>query len=300
MWNLYFTFGIFFGILVMLITIYLTFDFLYKKFTIEEYKETRGAMLVIPGVTIPLVEGLIAIFLAVVFHEFSHGVASLIENVRIRSVGAIFFLSIPIGAFVEPEEEDLMKKSLYSKLKIYAAGSLSNIILGIFAFLLLVQPFYFDGVKVLNVVENSPSFKILEKGDIIYEINGEKVKTTGDLLRILEKYNPGDIILIKTNRGEFKVKLGEKDNRVYLGILMTNNYKNDLYKFLHNLMFWIFLLNVGIGMINLLPISFGVAATDGYHMIRDILKARLEDFGDIISKIIGTTFFIVLMMMLLL
>lgn len=71
-----------------------------------------------------------------------------------------------------------------------------------------------EGVLVLNVFENSAAAKAgiiptvrnrrgeIELGDIITGLNNDDIKTQGDLLLALEKYQPGDKITLRVFRGD--------------------------------------------------------------------------------------------------
>ncbi len=69
-----------------------------------------------------------------------------------------------------------------------------------------------DGALVLNVVKNSPAeaagirpttrnrYGEFDLGDIIVGINNEKIKSRNDLLLALEKYQPGEKIMVRVKR----------------------------------------------------------------------------------------------------
>jgi S1-C subfamily serine protease len=72
-----------------------------------------------------------------------------------------------------------------------------------------------DNSGTAAVVPNSPAAKAgLKDGDIILEINGEKLTEEKTLAFIIRKYNIGDVLTIKVLRGnemlEFKVTLEER------------------------------------------------------------------------------------------
>ena len=81
----------------------------------------------IPGspILIPLGYGIIALMTVLVVHEFGHGIIARVEGVKIDSIGVLLLAVLP-GAFVEPNEEDVEKSKRISKLRIYAAGSIST------------------------------------------------------------------------------------------------------------------------------------------------------------------------------
>jgi S1-C subfamily serine protease len=70
------------------------------------------------------------------------------------------------------------------------------------------------GVLIVSVIENSPAYYAdLREGDIIVQVDGERVLNMSDLLTILWKKKVGEEALIKVIRGErensFRVKLAE-------------------------------------------------------------------------------------------
>ena len=73
-------------------------------------------MIGLPGVNpvIPLWYGIIALVVAMVIHEFSHGILSRVADVKVKALGLLLFI-FPIGAFVEPDEEEMknMKRKIY-------------------------------------------------------------------------------------------------------------------------------------------------------------------------------------------
>ena len=117
-----------------------------------------GAYLVLPGINpfIPVFYGGFALIFAVVVHEIMHGVISRKHGIKVRSVGALFFV-IPIGAFVEPDQDEIAAADPVIRRRIFAAGPATNLILALIFFIILVgvmmpsvQPIH-DGVYVMNV-----------------------------------------------------------------------------------------------------------------------------------------------------
>ena len=93
----------------------------------------------IPGspVLIPLGYGIIGLMTVLVVHEFGHGIIARIEGVKIDSIGVLLLAVLP-GAFVEPNEEDVQKSERIQKLRIYAAGSIFNLILAAISFIIVM------------------------------------------------------------------------------------------------------------------------------------------------------------------
>ncbi len=99
-------------------------------------QQAGGVQLVIPGVTIPLWYGLIGLVVVMVVHELSHGIVARADKLPLKSVGLVLLAVIP-GAFVEPDEEELAKAPLRSRLRVYGAGSMANITTAIITALII-------------------------------------------------------------------------------------------------------------------------------------------------------------------
>ncbi len=73
------------------------------------------------------------------------------------------------------------------------------------------------GAIVNQVIEGGPSEGKLEKGDVILEVNGEKVKDASHLMRIIARYEPGTRVELTIWRDgkqkKVRVKLGERPPR---------------------------------------------------------------------------------------
>jgi membrane-associated protease RseP (regulator of RpoE activity) len=103
----------------------------------------------IPGVTISynsLPWFLVAAGVVIFTHELAHGIMCNIEGVPVKT-SAILFAVITFGGAVEPDEESLNEASLMSKLRIFAGGSIINLMTGLLMVVLLVflgraMPFY--------------------------------------------------------------------------------------------------------------------------------------------------------------
>jgi membrane-associated protease RseP (regulator of RpoE activity) len=55
---------------------------------------------------LPLLYGWLGIVVALIVHEGAHGVVARRYNYTVRSSGIVLFLGIPIGAFVETDENE--------------------------------------------------------------------------------------------------------------------------------------------------------------------------------------------------
>jgi membrane-associated protease RseP (regulator of RpoE activity) len=87
----------------------------------------------IPGVTISINSlpwFLLGAGIVLLTHELGHGLMCTIENVPVKT-SAIMLAVITFGGAVEPEEEAMKNAGLMSKMRIYAIGSIINLLTGL-------------------------------------------------------------------------------------------------------------------------------------------------------------------------
>ena len=166
----------------------------------------------LPGINplIPLGYGVVALIVAIFIHEFSHGVLTRVADVKIKSVGMLLFV-VPIGAFVEPEEKELLALPRRKRMRMYATGPASNILMAFacaavfsWGFMGSVQPVE-DGVVVTSVVKDYPAGDAgLKPWTLITEItipNGTgvdpRIRNRGEFTAMMERTSAGDNITIK-------------------------------------------------------------------------------------------------------
>ncbi|MCQ2971099.1 Membrane-associated protease RseP, regulator of RpoE activity [Methanobrevibacter gottschalkii] len=260
--------------------------------------ETPSVSILIPGVDIPgsqiyvpFIYGLIGLATVVIIHEFSHGIQSVCEKIPIKSMGLLLFFILP-GAFVEPDEKSLKNSKNASKLRIYAAGSVANITLAVVALMLISLisigiPHYFaeDGISIDRIVSDSPSEGILKEGMILQAIDNHKINDSESYVNIVKSFKPGDNVTVQTNQGSYSVVLSKNPNNDsvgFFGIQAAKHYVllNDslgpipwiLFE-LFELFNWVFILNLGIGLFNLLPLK----PLDGGHMLETLLSYKFKE-----------------------
>lgn len=145
-------------------------------------------MLVIPGVNdfMPLSvlgEVVIALTAALVVHEGGHGLYCRVGDIDIDRMGTLLLGVIPVGAFVEADEEQREAASLLPSLRMYAAGVMNNFALSAVCFILLfgltgmlVAPA--PGAAIGAVHPDSPADAAgIEAGDRITAVNGTDVSS---------------------------------------------------------------------------------------------------------------------------
>lgn len=95
--------------------------------------------LAIPGFNpiLPLTYGWVALFIAMVVHELGHGIQARVNGMRVESSGLLYGV-VPLGAFVEPNEEDLASKPRKAQIDVYAAGITVNTIVAVLCIAVLI------------------------------------------------------------------------------------------------------------------------------------------------------------------
>ena len=116
--------------------------------------------LIIPGVNdflplsvAPEIVGGLAI--AMVIHEGAHGLLCRVEGIDIESMGLVFFTFLPVGAFVEPNEEATQEASRGARARMFAAGVTANAVLTVLVFALLFGP-------VVGAIAPAPGYAVGE------------------------------------------------------------------------------------------------------------------------------------------
>lgn len=146
-------------------------------------------VLAIPGLNplLPFWFGLLALIIALVFHEMAHGLQSRANDVGVKHTGLLYGV-VPLGAFVEPDEKDVEKASRRARLDIYTAGITTNFVIAAVAFLIFscgmlggISSPYEDNAAVYNEVTGSPAYDAgIPAGAIITEIGGVPFSYTSD------------------------------------------------------------------------------------------------------------------------
>lgn len=146
-------------------------------------------MLGLPGINpvIPLWYGILGIAVGIVVHEVAHGITSRASKIKVESMGLVFLI-FPVGAFVEPNEDELKETSSRNRLRIYASGPATNIFIAIICILLLslviapsAQPIT-AGAVVISSATDSPADRFgLDSWAEIVSINGHEITSASDL-----------------------------------------------------------------------------------------------------------------------
>ena len=260
---------------------------------------------------------IISIFILAVVHEFSHGVVARLHGIKIKSSGfAIFAVLLPIlpAAFVEPDEKNLIKKSKKAQLSVFAAGSFSNLILALMfglIFYLLLNPITVslmvtEGAKVVGLQQGYPlensGIKINEE---IREVNGIPVNSVNDFIGIMKDVKPKDKVMIKTNASLYSVIAAvhpEDKSKGYVGVFLSpvkTDFRKDLwwassFLWFRLLIFWIFIINLFVGLFNLYPLRI----LDGGRMFYTLLLIIFKD-DELKTKVVLKVVYLISSLLLL-
>ena len=279
---------------------------------------------------VPLFYWLFSIFIIAVVHEFSHGVVARAFKLPVNSSGiAVLGLVVPLipAAFVEPDEKKLAKAPVRAQLSVFAAGSFANILLAVvLIFLLGLQvPFIgaaakstavvdiekvlddwsqLNGLKIIEVKEGSPAdLAMVRTGLTIYSINGVRMSNLSAYSDSLSNISIGDNITLGTNYKTYKITVAEsptKKGNGYMGLtfepLTTHNRTlTNIVLTFSILLIWIIVLNLGVGVFNLLPLG----PLDGGRMAQLVLKKSFKKHGHHIWKWLSAFLFMLIIANLL-
>ena len=158
----------------------------------------------IPGINpiIPLGYGIVALVIGIVLHELMHGILARSQKIGVKSLGILWFV-VPIGAFVEQDDQEMLAASRRRRDRVAAAGVLANFALAVLFFFALsgliasgVQP-NATGVGIAGVVSNTPAANLtLVPGDIITSINSTATPTVSVFEAALANTTPGESVSI--------------------------------------------------------------------------------------------------------
>jgi membrane-associated protease RseP (regulator of RpoE activity) len=159
------------------------------------------AYLGLPGINpyIPLLDGWAALIVAMIIHEGGHGVVARSLGYPVKSSGLLFFLIIPIGAFVEVDEKALKAAPARDSLRILAVGAGVNFVAGVIFLILLsnvvsgMTPAT-NGIAIDQVSVGSPAATAqLQHGDFLLAVNGIHYNDSSNLASA-PWYRPGQVV----------------------------------------------------------------------------------------------------------
>jgi membrane-associated protease RseP (regulator of RpoE activity) len=205
--RLYGTFGV---LMVVLVSFFITVMlFISVRYTLILQPEPTGIykpqnILLLPGIN-EYVPSTLAVWFAFIItiavHEFGHGFLCRVENITVKGMGIILAV-IPIGFFVEPDEEELEKTKGMPKMRMFGAGITNNLVVGFSCFVLLIL---LIGVAVPTsapiihgIYKDFPADKAgVPQGSVVKTVNGMPVATRDEIAGILNASKPGDTVSLR-------------------------------------------------------------------------------------------------------
>jgi membrane-associated protease RseP (regulator of RpoE activity) len=184
---------------------------------------TPLAYLGLPGINpyLPWLYGWIALVVAMVVHEGAHGVVARSLGLPVKSSGLVLLLVIPIGAFVEVDEDAMKAAKARDSGRVLAAGAGVNFVLGVVCLLLLFSVVSSmtpaaNGIGVARVITPSPAATSgVKPGDFIVAVNGTNYDD-GAQFRGSSWYHPGQVVNVTISRGgqlqEVRLIVGARPN----------------------------------------------------------------------------------------
>ncbi len=308
--------------------IYVTVSiFLFLYMLIITPVSVPGVSLVLPFTNVPgvgylsFLHWIVAIFFLALVHEFAHAIVAKAHGLEIKSSGFAFlcvFVPLIPAAFVEPDEKKMSRHSDVAQYSIFAAGPVMNILIALI--LLIAFPFVINSNKLAPFegkitepigfsfdVNNAsmPAAKAgLKSSMIISSFNGKEIKDAALFTETMYYCaKPGDTISLKADGKEYSIKTTDSNGKSLIGV---NNIKNERrvlskyekikmpYYWTKELIRWLFLLNLFIGLFNLLPLGI----VDGGLMMGTLLKSTMKDEKKA-KKVWGFISFILLAILIL-
>jgi membrane-associated protease RseP (regulator of RpoE activity) len=199
----------------------------------------------LPGINpiIPLGYGILALVVGIVLHELMHGILARSQKIGVKSLGILWFV-VPIGAFVEQDDAEMLAAPRRQRDRVAAAGVLANFALAVVFFALLaglvstsVTP-NANGVGVAYVQADTPAANLsLAPGDIITAINGTNTTTVSLFETALSHTTPGENVTVQYYSADLgrplatTVRLAPSTSvkdRGFLGVAVTSITPSEL------------------------------------------------------------------------
>lgn len=257
------------------------------------FQGQQGAALILPTaggfeyptsaiLGVPFWFWLVSIFVVLTVHEPMHAIFSRLAGVPVKSWGIMTFLVVPLGAFVDPDERKISRLKVMQKLKIFAGGSFGNFLTaGVFLLLIIAAGMTMFQLDVVQTTPGTPAGEAGIEGTLV-AVGGSEIRNVGDLSAVLDRTPPGSEVTVITDRGEYKVTTISDPSGgpgSYLGVSLQSALRPQYAEHsavvftLLQLFRWLFIFNMGVGAINMLPIR----PLDGGHVYYTLLQKLFKD-----------------------
>ena len=214
-----------------------------------------GATPVLPGINLPLIEGILALAIILIVHEFSHGFLARVAKVKIESAGIALLGFVPVGAFVEPDEKALEKVSNAKHTRTLIAGPVANLYTCLITFIILIAFMTFaQGHMESNIVSLDNS----SYNEEIVSINGININDIETF-----QFKANTTLNMTTITGTY---LTETNGDGYLQLASISQFVEgyEWLRFFYNLIGLVLILNYLVGAINLIAIP----GLDGQRILK--------------------------------
>jgi membrane-associated protease RseP (regulator of RpoE activity) len=301
-WRTFYDIGAAMGIDLSAFAIYIFIRGLIALVTRSSQATPTSLIIPLPGLTIswdlfPYI--LVSIAVLLIPHEAAHGIASVLDSVPIKSSGVFMAIFLP-GGFVEIDEEDLAKRPNRTKLRVFAAGSFTNVVTAGLVTIIILS--FFSqvpaGVLVTSVVAGSGADQAhIPQWSVITAINGTKINSREDLGLVMSRVAPGQTVLVQLSDGRDHLVKTQQDtannSRAILGIGAETFVPSRFpllapvttYQLSH-LLGWIQVITLSVGLVNMLPL-FPFDGDRYFATVLDILGVKNTKYARIFASSIS-------------
>ena len=300
-WLVFFDVGAAMGIGLSALALYAFIRGLIALFIRSPQATPTALIIPLPGLTIsweifPYI--ILAIAVLLIPHEVAHGIASVLDRVPIKSSGVFVAVFLP-GGFVEIDEEDLAKKPNRTKLRVFAAGSFTNVVSWFLVFLIASSIFLPSpsGVLVTSLVDGGGAQQAgVPQWSVITAVNGNPVSSVTDLSGIMSRVSPGQTVDVQLSNGLDRVVLTKMDtlnqSRAILGIITANYFASRLPVSpitgfqMFSAFNWMILILFNVAIVNMLPL-FPFDGDRYFTTILNMLGVKNTKWPRIIASVIS-------------
>jgi membrane-associated protease RseP (regulator of RpoE activity) len=257
------------------------------------------------GVIVPLI-GWVSLGLILIIHEASHGIMLSYYKEKIKSVGLILAGILPVGAFVEQDDNTFNKRNERKQLIVLSAGPTSNLVsmivgFGILLLFMSIIPvvatdinaefektysgvqieFVQDEVSFCGITEVAPAKDKFVEGDQIISLNGTKIDNFSQLNSGFRAANLMNFVVLRDGEEkeiELEPVLFEDLNIKKIGVkfgFISTGYDppigyhiaSILISSFNSILIFFIVLSFAVGMFNFMPTN----PLDGGRMAQIIL-----------------------------
>ncbi len=200
-----------------------------------------STMIAVPGLNpvIPLGWGIFAFIVSLVIHEFGHGLQARAHGMRLRSFGLLLLGPLPLGAFAEPEYDELTRAPRKERQRMFAAGPSTNLFLALICFIILIFASHQftainQGMYAKGIIEHEESGAHssttllgaeypLNAYDIITKIDQYPIPDKESFDRVMDNYSAGDQVKLTI------IPINNTNEVIILNVTFGDAYEYNYY-----------------------------------------------------------------------